>query len=263
MSSFHLRLAMIGVGVLGLGVFLLNKQLDAGEPNEICFSANITLLNVSAGSCLNGSNIRSMLNAPVLQRTGSPVPLKMTPPNSITSKTPIETCADYVKKVKQGWYSLSQRDMDRESVFSARCGLLTALARARTSRSSFVDGKKGLTDLDLLPSGLLPELNETRYSIAEAPPGRMVKGRSVADLVAAGECVIKQAMPGHLSLSTKTSDISISELARADFNGDGYEDMLVLVSTKLKGGTAGFSEVQGLTRRGPSGLLESFPVEIR
>ncbi len=263
MRFFTPRLVVIGVGVFGLPILLLGEPLDAGEPSEVCVSADINIINVSAGSCLGNPQINSMLQAPVIQKSGQLVPLKLTPPDSITTKIPVETCADYIRKMKEGWYALTQRDMDRESMFTARCGLLTALARARTPRFSYISGKKGLKNLDWLPASLLPQMGEASASYAEAPSDRDAQNRSVAEMVAAGECTVRQATPGYLQLIYNMNDISIRELARADFNGDGYEDMLVILSSKLKGGTAGFSEVQGLTRQSPRGLLKSFVLEIQ
>ena len=259
----RLRRPLIILGMIGLSILLFTRLLGAGEPSEVCVSSQITMINVPAGSCLGMQELSSMMEAPVLAKNGRPVRLKMTQPNSITTMMTIKSCTDYIQKVKQGWYSLSQRDMDRESLFSARCGLLTSLARARTPRHSHIDEQKGLANIDWLPSSLLPEIEEFKPFNAEALAGSDVQSTSVADLVATGEYTIKQATQVSLSLGSKMSDTSIHVLARADFNGDGYEDMLVMSATRMKEGTAGFSQVQGLTRRRPQGLLESFSVEIR
>lgn|GEM_PF-5924038 len=261
MKNMPLRLTIITVGVLAIAYFVIERRLDVGGPAKVCLSGDVSMIRVTAGTCLSPKDIKSMLQAPVLNNNGQAALLKLTPPNSATQKTPVKTCADYIKKIGHGWYALSQREMDKEIAFTARCGLLTALAQATTPRQSYVNDPKGLANLGWLPESLLPHFGESSSEIVQDDSGR--HERSVAALAAAGECTIRQAKPDFLSLVCNLNDVSIQELARADFNEDGFEDMLVLLSAKPTGGTASFSEVQGLTRRNPSSMLETFALDVR
>jgi hypothetical protein len=49
---------------------------------------------------------------------------------------------------------------------------------------------------------------------------------------------------------------SFWEAGRADFNGDGIEDILVLTGGRADGGTLGYSDYFVLTRTSPSGPLK-------
>ncbi len=233
----------MAAGVLFLAGVFSSSHLWAGEGRELCLSGPVEGLGLRAGSCLQAGDIESLRNAPVI-RDGKAVVLALTDPETYTRQARVSSCAAYERESRKGWFALSQRDMDRESLYKERCGLLAAMARARPARSSFLD-VKGLALLEKVPARLLPRLG------AGAP--QTAPGVTVAQLVAEGRCRVIERTPKRVRLVFGNATIVLRELARADFSGDGYEDMLVTVSARAQGGTAGVSSLATLSRRDPQG----------
>jgi len=77
---------------------------------------------------------------------------------------------------------------------------------------------------------------------------------TVSEVVASKD--IEKADDEVVTLSYGGFRQSFWEGARADFNGDGVEDILVFTAGRAEGGTMGYADYFVLTRTGPSGPLK-------
>jgi hypothetical protein len=101
----------------------------------------------------------------------------------------------------------------------------------------------------LLPAEILSAINE-----GEAQEKERLRGMTVSEVVASKD--IEKADDEVVTLSYGGFRQSFWEGARADFNGDGVEDILVFTAGRAEGGTMGYADYFVLTRTGPSGPLK-------
>lgn len=157
----------------------------------------------------------------------------------------VRTCDDYERALAQGYYSLSNYDIKMSTVFEQRCGLLNALANAATPSASFIaEPRVGVADLQWLPAELFPTFG---------PPEEQVRAEGTYQArVQQGTLVVREV--GQTMLRVEEPEGMgqyLVEVARADFNEDGIEDLLVFEHVYAVGGTFAYGEVLVLTRDGP------------
>ncbi len=145
----------------------------------------------------------------------------------------VSTCEDYLELVRSGWFADTRFDMTLESSFNFTCVTLAFLAEAAAPQQSFIDAPMvGVGDIELLPATVLPVISDAeRLRLKELA----AKGKSVADLINPGapSTIVD---PHEASYEYQGMEQILSELARADFDGDGIADILVFVSeTSLYG----------------------------
>jgi hypothetical protein len=243
------------VPVLALNALVAASLIAQKRPigqGEITFKISVPLEfkgHVVSGS-LRKSEIAGLLDLPV--RNGNTdlkegYGVEMTRPNYERFK--VYTCQQWKKVRAEEAYSATTYDMAMESSMIHACGLLFELQRARLPLKSFVsDPRVGLADLNLLPAEILsyiPENDEEKRRLSKS---------TVSEVVA--KDAIEKTDDKMLTLSYGGFRQSIWEVARADFNGDGVEDILVFTGGRAEGGTMGFSDYFLLTRTGPTGTLK-------
>ncbi len=173
--------------------------------------------------------------------------VQMTGPNN--AKVMVYTCWQWKSAQTEGAYSATTYDMAMESFFIRTCGLLFELQKAKLPIRSFVANPRvTLADLNLLPAEIL----------ASIPLGgatdRARRGKTIAQVVPPQDVI--EADADRLTLSYGGFRQSFWVSARADFNGDGMEDILVFTGGRADGGTMSYSDYFILTRTSPSGPLK-------
>lgn len=109
---------------------------------------------------------------------------------------------------------------------------------------------------------VVPE-NQTH---AGSEDGRENDGSTYADKIESGELVIRR-VSSHLLVVEEPDGTGrgmgqqLIEVVRADFDGDGLEEILVHEYTWATHGTLGFGGAFLLARRTPDGPLETAPLE--
>lgn len=99
-----------------------------------------------------------------------------------------------------------------------------------------------MADLDLLPASVLPCVSsEDEEAIARA------KGLSLGDILGRGEIRILRVSSSELSLEWNWG-LMLREICRADFDGDGIEDILCECYLWATEGTLGIGWTSILTR---------------
>lgn len=167
----------------------------------------------------------------------------------------VRTCREYNQAVKAGFHAYSTFDMKMATYFEHQCGLLTALEAATTPQVSFIANPRvGIVDLELLPFSLFPRFGD--YAIEDDPSA------TYQSKVSDGSIVIKRLRQNLLQVAQPEGiGHQLIEVARADFNGDGFEDILLFEYCWATHGTFGFGGVRVLTRKSVDGLFESMATD--
>ncbi|HEH9398774.1 TPA: hypothetical protein SIA35_000735 [Aeromonas sobria] len=133
--------------------------------------------------------------------------------------------------------------------FEHQCGLLNSLQAAKTPERSFIaDPRVGVIDLHLMPFTLFPSLGDIPENISDA---------TYQSKVDDGLIVIKRIKQNTLCIEEPSGmGQQLIEVARADFNNDGIEDILLFEYCYATHGTLGFGGIKILTRKNSDSLFE-------
>lgn len=223
-----------------------------GPVKDLTFKIEVPLefKGRTVSGILRKSQIEELLSLPVRNGDTDPKTLygvEMTTPSR--KKTMIYTCQEWKKSRTAGDYSATTYDMAMEGSLIHTCGILFELQKARLSVRSFINNPT--VDLDspnLLPAEMLAFIPE------DAEKSARLRHLTVAQVMPQKD--IEKASSDELVLSYGGLKQEFWEAARADFNGDGTEDILVLTAGQAEGGTMGYSDYFVLTRTGPSDPLK-------
>jgi hypothetical protein len=245
---------LLGLSLLAADSVLAQKaqKRPTGRKREITFKISVPLKfkGRAVSGSLRKSEIPRLLDLPVRNGDANPnegYGMEMTRPDG--EKFTAYTCLQWEKARSEEAYAASTFDMAMESSMIHTCGLLIELQRARLPLKSFVANPKvSLPELNLLPAKILayvPQNDEEEMQLSRS---------TVSEVVAKDD--IEQTDDKMITLSYGGFRQSIWEAARADFDGDGVEDILVFTAGRAEGGTMGFSDYFLLTRTSPTGPLK-------
>ncbi len=134
----------------------------------------------------------------------------------------IETCDGFIAARRKGMGAMSSADMVRESRFLEFCGLMSLARLAAPARfSRFSDDMLSQQDFSRIPETQWPALND---SFEEAPALK----RSTED-------------PRLWQLEAPEVTARLHDIAHADFDDDGEGEILLYVTARARGGSAGFA----------------------
>ncbi len=188
---------------------------------ELCLKSDLPFFEGETKGCYGKDDTARLRNAPVLDNAGDPVSIELAhPTNHESDPMRCTTCAEYAEMSWSGWYAPSSREMRREAYFIRACGVIALLEAAEPPARSFF-GEEGLSQehfagLDI--STLLA------FSANDQGPYESLQISSNRD----GEWTV--ARDGDAAV--------LQEIAYADFNRDGAEDILVFMSAGPEDGTA-------------------------
>ena len=163
----------------------------------------------------------------------------------------VRTCREYDEAIQQGYFAYTNFDIKMSTWFEHQCGLLKSLQAATTPTQSFIsEPKVSVIDLDLLPFSYFPRFGEAED---DAEPNATYQSK-----VDDGTLIVKRVRQNLLQIEEPEGmGQQLVEVARADFNGDGVEDILLFEYCYATHGTLGFGGVRILTRTSADGLFES------
>ena len=185
--------------------------------------------------------------------------------NDEDEQTEVTTCREYDAALQRGYYARSNLDRVGALQFHHRCGLLNSLHWATPPQQSFISNPRvGVADLELLPLSLYPSFGSGNgFSLkAEDFPGFNAEDLTYQTAVDTGNLIVQNVSQDSLSIddtilanldrdSTGTRQ-SLEEVVRADFNGDGIEDVLLFEDClRVRGWAASipFGSIIILTRK--------------
>lgn len=163
----------------------------------------------------------------------------------------VRTCREYESALKEGYFAYSTFDMKMATSFEHQCGLLRSLETAAEPTASYLSNPiVGITDLDLLPFSMFPSFEVTKtHSDAEA---------TYQDKVDDGSLVVRKVKHNLLRIEQEQGmGQQFIEVARADFNGDGIEDILLFEYCYATHGTMGFGGTRIVTRLSANALFQA------
>ena len=216
-------------------------QQHIGEPDEIFeLLEAMTLVDSTEVRAIARSELEDLRDAPVNLIPDQGLDgVELTGPNS--EKRACHTCREYDTAINEGYYAHTTFDVKMATRFEHRCGLLKALQVAKSPTQSFVSKPRvSVLDLDLMPYSFFPVL--TKH-------GGDAETKSYQDLIDIGKLVVRRIRGNMLTVEElEGMGQVLIEVTRADFNGDGMEDILLFEYCYATHGTLGFGGVRIITR---------------
>lgn len=187
-------------------------DLRQADDFEICLKRDLPLFEGVDARCYDRSALRALYDAAVVDGAAATVDLEMSHPTDYSAADRvISTCGQYREMQFDGWYAASARAMRREAYLMRACAVLAALNAAAPARETFFEGGSPT-------AAEIAALIETgEMTMGEAETETLVV-RIVGD-------------EDHFwRIETGAADITLEELANADFDGDGVEEILVFAT---------------------------------
>ena len=245
-----LKYIAVGAGALGLagtaaffGVSGVEEKapasVDADAGFEVCLKNDIPFFEGVGAGCYSRAELEALRTAPLVNGRDDAVSVAMTHPTDF-SAAPQEcaVCADFRQMQAKGWYALSSRDMRREAFFVRACGVLDMLLEARKAEKSyFTDGSPRAEDMAALPGDRLLRL--------------------AGD--AAASTTVEETSRYNWRFSVSDQTTLLQEIANADFDGDGVEEILVFLHAGPQTGTARVSSIALLEKDSADAPLSLAP----
>ena len=162
----------------------------------------------------------------------------------------VRSCLEYEEAIRDGFRPNNNFEYKMSIHFEHQCGLLKALESATIPEVSFIsDSKVGIVDLHLLPYKMFPRFNQKDDSF--------YAGISYQDKVDDSTLVIERVKNNLLHIVEPVlMGQQLIEVARADFNEDGIEDILLFENIYAIGGTFRSGRIIIITRKSEDGPFE-------
>ncbi len=163
----------------------------------------------------------------------------------------VQNCKDYDSAINNGYFALTNFDIKMSVFFEQQCGLLSSLQNAKVPEVSFInDPKVSAMDLDLLPFSIFPYTGECLDEIDEL--------NTYQNKIDDGTLTIRNLKQNILRIEETEGGMGqlLIEVARADFNGNGIEDILLFQSCYSTEGTLGYGGILILSRKSGNSLFE-------
>ena len=211
----------------------------------------------------DGTEVKSITKADIETLRDLPVDMGRNTTDGVTltksrktksgpDKIHVRTCREYDAALADGYYPSSTYDISMGSWFKRPCGTLNLLEKATVPNRSFIPTlKQELLDLKLLPLKFFPIV-----SSYEETYGHDIKDVTYQDYVEKGLIKVTEMSQNKLACEDDGLRQHLTEMARADFNGDGIEDILLSEAVHATGGTYRTYDTIILTRKSMDGKYE-------
>ncbi len=239
-----------------------NSEADAAEkapasappvkPKEITFEL------VKSIKFADGTEVTSITKADIEALRDRPIDMGGNDTDGVTltksrdDKVHVRTCREYDAALEQDYFPDTTYDISMASWFKYPCETLNLLEIATIPQRSFIPtSKEEVFDLKLIPLSLFPVLTgfEQRY-------GYNIEDVTYQDRVDEGLLKVTDRGDNWFSCEDKGLRQHLTEVARADFNGDGIEDMLLSEAVHATQGTYRTYNMIILTRKSMDGRFE-------
>ena len=135
-----------------------------------------------------------------------------------TEKISVVSCQEWAKAIAEGYFTCSTYDMKEEAFFRRVYAIVVCLAQAKVPRLSYFSSPwLGISNFELLPLRVLPILStddEEKIAMMERQDVR------IADLVRNGRVQVIERSALLLHLHFDGMGVVLSEIMRADIDGD-------------------------------------------
>lgn len=205
----------------------------------------------------DGTEVKSIAKADIEALRDRPIHMGGNDTDGVTltnekdEKVHVRTCREYDSAIQRGYFPSTTYDISMASWFNIPCGTLNLLQAAAMPQQSFISNPNaGITDLELLPLSLFPDLFEFEQNIENV---------TYQDQVEKG--LLKVTGKGENWLHCEDDGLKqhLTEVARADFNSDGIEDILLSEGVSATQGSFRSYKITILTRKSVDGKFEKVP----
>jgi hypothetical protein len=167
-------------------------------------------------------------------------------------KIHVRTCREYDSALEDGYYPSSTYDISMGSWFKYPCGTLNLLETATVPQRSFIPtSEEGVFNLKLLPLSLFPVVTDFEQTY-----GYNIENVTYQDQVDKGLLKVTEMSQSKLVCEDDGLRQHLTEVARADFNGDDVEDILLSEAVHATQGTYRTYDMIILTRKSTDGKFE-------
>ena len=168
-------------------------------------------------------------------------------------KRRVRTCREYDDALAAGYAPDTNYDIAMAGWFKYPCGTLQLLQRATRHKRSFLPTRnQELFDLTLIPLTLFPVVTDFEQAY-----GRDIENETYHDQAEKGELEVIEKTPHKFVCKSDGLKQYLTEVVRADFNGDGTEDILFHEAVYAIGGTYRTYNLIILTRKSREAKYES------
>lgn len=249
--------------IRGKALILLQQCLEGGQlsPSEVANildehkeQPNEIFHLIESLKFLNTGEIRTISKADIDELLSRQVQLGQnnhidgaTLTNDMNETLYVKTCKEYNEAINSGYYALTNFDIKMSTFFEHQCGLLNAIKTATVPECSFIDDPRvGVVDLQLLPFYLFPFLGDVSD-----------EDDTYQSKVDDGTIKIKRIKQNMVCVEDKEGmGQQLIEVLRADFNGDGLEEILLFEYCYATDGTFGAGGIRILSRNTFDGSFE-------
>jgi len=218
------------------------------KPKEITFEL------VEGIKFADGTEVKSITKSDIEAFRDRPIDMGGNDTDGVTltksrdDKVHVRTCREYDAALEDGYYPSSTYDISMGSWFKYPCKTLNLLETATIPQQSFIPTlKEGAVSLELLPFSLFPELLDFEDNIANV---------TYRDRVKQGLLKVTDIGQNWFSCEDDGLRQHLTEVARADFNGDSIEDILLSEAVHATQGTYRTYDLIILTRKLMDGKYE-------
>lgn len=163
----------------------------------------------------------------------------------------VHTCREYRTAIAAGYYPLTNFSIKMTAFLSAANAIIDGVSKARVASVSYVSNPfVGVADLRLLPKELLPCIGPDMSTVIDN-----LRERSLAELALSGDLQVISISSNRLQFEWNGAGAVLTELLRADLDGDEIEELLVQQYTYAVGGSLGFDYIGTLRRIGPDEMF--------
>lgn len=157
--------------------------------------------------------------------------------------------------MSEGYYAYTNYDIKISTWFEHQCGLLRALQVAGTPTTSFVSKPRvSILDLNLLPFSFFPVMPQHETD---------EDARTYQDKVDSGELIVKRIRGNLLTIEEQEGmGQMLIEVTRADFNGDGIEDILLFEYCYATHGSMAWGNIKLVTRLAADAQFSNVEVPV-
>ena len=249
------RMFYIGLGCVFLTLFFSitafaqQAKVDQKQPKEITFELvkPIEFADGTQKKSFTKAEIQTLRDQSILLWKGiQDKGAELT--NDKKEKIHVRTCKEYDDALEQGYFPNTMAAIADAAWFKYPCDTLRLLDQATPPKRSFLPPPKELFDPKLLPLMLFPVLSDYEQTY-----GYNIKNETYQDRLDKGLMEVTKPTgnpnPFKVAYIDDGMKQNLTQVVRADFNGDGIEDILLYEATYAIGGSHRFFDIIILTRK--------------
>lgn len=146
------------------------------------------------------------------------------------SEMSVSTCREYKEAIAAGYYPRDNTTLKLSFALATTSAILEAAWRAKLAPISYIRSPRmGLANLEMLPAILAPTWRNDGSEIV-----LQSDGATIQELVEAGVISVEIQSDAAISVECEDHGVILSELMRADLDGDGVEEILIKVHSYIK-----------------------------